>query len=234
MDNNQNFVDVDSRGYPVIFQKLRLRSWVIVFTLVAWFYVAGSKKAVLAQSQLEPTSAVKEAQVSVGSYELKAKMRENRLLRQELLGQIGIANGYIGSARDSLISISNQYKAELSQIDRQIAQTKALIVNTEKALASNQEILNDIRPAAAQGALSSVQVSRQEQVVNTLKSEIEQHNQEISRLQQEKKRLTAAHQSAVQTQEQKIAEQNQKIKQRRLEIKKLDREYEKLRSSKKS
>jgi hemolysin D len=174
----------------------------------------------------ELNTRVSSGKLSVGQTE--KQMSENRAKRQGLLNQIDSSNSIIASINSSMESSRNRNQAELSQVDRQIDQTKAGITNAQQSLASNQKILRNIKPAAAEGALSQVQVERQEQEVNKGTADLERQNQEQSRLQQEKKRLLAASQSDKQTQQQRLEEQQQQIKQRRSEIAQLNEEYARL------
>jgi hemolysin D len=164
----------------------------------------------------------------LGVGQTEQQMSENRTKRDGLVKQIESNTLNLASINSGMTSSRARLQTELSQIDKQINQTKARIIATEKALTSNQQILTDIRPAAEQGALSRVQVSRQEQEVNTRVSELAQQQQEQSRLELEKTRLVSASQSDQQTQQQRLEDQNQQIKQRRSEMEQLDKEYVRL------
>lgn len=174
----------------------------------------------------ELNSRVTSGQLGVG--QTQKQMSENRARRQGALALIDSANTNISSISSSIASARNRHQSELGQIDRQMAQANARITNAQNTLNINSKILAEIRPAAEAGALSRVQVSRQEQEVSTRTSELEQQNQELSRLQLEKNRLVAASQSDQALQQQRIEEQRQQIKSRRSEIAQLDEEYGRL------
>jgi chromosome segregation ATPase len=160
---------------------------------------------------------------------LQKQMSANRAKRQELLGKIDSSNVIIANTRIRMESNRRNKQAELSQLDRQIDQTKAKIIQAKQSLASDQKILSNIRPAAAQGAISQVQVEHQEQRVKKGIAELETLTQELERLQSEQQRLLASSKSDLQAQKVRIAEQQQVIKQHRLDIAQLEREYQILR-----
>lgn len=180
----------------------------------------------LRANMTELNTRVNSGKLGVGQTE--RQMSENRAKRTGALNQIESANANVASISASMESNRSKNQAEQTQVDRQMDQTKASITITQQQLASDQKILKNIRPAAAEGALSSVQVERQEQAVNKGVGDLERQRQEYARLQQEKKRLQSVGDSDQQNQKQRIEEQQQQIKQRRSEIAQLEEEYARL------
>ena len=188
------------------------------------------------EQQLRLESSVNElnTRLSAGKSEIgqvQKQLSENRVRRQGLVNQqpgiqsnIASINSEIASERDSLTTA-------LSQIDRQLFQNQVKIDASQKTLTINQQILSDLRPAEAAGAISRTQIDRQEQEVVTRKSELEQQILEQSRLQLEQKRLISTSKSDNQRQQQRIQEQQQTLKQRQSEIAQLDEEYARLQLS---
>ncbi|MDY7015243.1 MAG: HlyD family efflux transporter periplasmic adaptor subunit [Cyanobacteriota bacterium] len=76
-------------------------------------------------------------------------------------------------------------RLEVEQLTQQLGQARIQLANARDVLATNQRILNDIRPLLEEGGISRLQVLRQEQEVGTQTSE-------VLRLQQEEKRLQLA------------------------------------------
>jgi hemolysin D len=144
---------------------------------------------------------------------LKSK-EQNRLRHQNLVVQIEGAKSRIKADRIRLA-------AETSQIDKQIAQNSARIIAAKQSLATNQSILNDIKPAAEVGAVSRVQVARQELEVKNRFIELEQQNQEKDYLLAQKKYVLTSHSNYE-------IYQQEAIKEYQVEISRLDREFAKL------
>jgi hemolysin D len=186
------------------------------------------------RNRLRTNIAELNTRLAAGQFEVaqvEKQKSENRVRRQGLQDQIRGYGANISSLKLGMEGGQNRLASELAQVDRQLAQNRARIVATQKSLTSNQEILDDIRPAAVEGALSRVQVSRQEQEVNTRRSELEQQTQEQGRLQIEKQRLLSTNRIEAQNQQQRIQEQGQLIQQRQSEIAQLDEELVRLQLS---
>jgi hemolysin D len=188
------------------------------------------------EQQRRLASSVNElnTRLSAGKSEIgqvQKQLSENRVRRQGLVNQqagigsnITSINSEIASGRDSLATA-------LSQIDRQLSQNQAKISASQRTLAINQQILTDLRPAGAAGAIARTQIDRQEQEVVTRASELEQQLQEQSRLQLEQTRLISTSKADNQRQQQRIQEQQQTLKQRQSEIAQLDEEHARLQLS---
>lgn len=69
------------------------------------------------------------------------------------------------------------------QLDRQLAQTGVKLESARRTLALNQKILADIEPLARDGAISKIQLLKQQQEVESNQSEVAQLEQEQRRLQ---------------------------------------------------
>lgn len=73
-------------------------------------------------------------------------------------------------------------KLEAEQLIKQLSQTTIKLASTKKTLSMNQGILKDIIPLANDGAISRIQLLKQQQEVENNSSEIGQLTQEIARL----------------------------------------------------
>ncbi len=73
-------------------------------------------------------------------------------------------------------------KLEAEQLTKQLSQTSIKLTSTKKTLSMNQGILKDIIPLAHDGAISRIQLLKQQQEVENNSSEIQQLTQEIARL----------------------------------------------------
>ncbi|MCY6493952.1 HlyD family efflux transporter periplasmic adaptor subunit [Leptolyngbya sp. GGD] len=69
------------------------------------------------------------------------------------------------------------------QLDRQLAQTGVKLESARRTLALNQKILADVEPLARDGAISKIQLLKQQQEVESNQSEVAQLEQEQRRLQ---------------------------------------------------
>lgn len=82
-----------------------------------------------------------------------------------------------------------QAAAEIAQIDRQLAQNSERIIIIKQSLATSKNILREIRPAVEEGAISPVQLTRQQQQVNDLTLQLEELIKERNILLIERKKL---------------------------------------------
>jgi hemolysin D len=186
------------------------------------------------QSRLRTNIAELNTRLTAGQFEVgqvEKQKSENRVRRQGLLNQISGYKDNISSLRSGLQSSGARLGSELAQVDRQLSQNQARIIAAEQTLKSNQNILADLGPAVAQGAISRVQATTQKQKVDSNASELEQQIQERGRLQIEKQRLLSASRTEAQNQQQRIQEQQQLIGQRQSEIAQLDEELVRLQLS---
>jgi hemolysin D len=186
------------------------------------------------QGRLRTNTTELNTRLLAGQFEVgqvEKQKSENRVRHEGLLNQIGGYRENISSLQSGMQSSGARLASELAQVDRQLGQNKARLIAAQQAVRSNSAILRDLGPAAREGAVARVQVSRQEQEVNTRVSELEQQTQEQGRLQEEKRRLFSANRIEAQNQQQRIQEQQQLISQRTSEIKQLDREIERLQLS---
>lgn len=117
-----------------------------------------------------------------------ALLAETVLLRAQLDGSR--SGGLTATQQERLQS--NQ--AELStrataaqlagdQLDRQLAQTGVKLDSARRTLALNQRILGDVEPLARDGAISKIQLLKQQQEVESNQAEVLQLEQEQRRLQ---------------------------------------------------
>jgi outer membrane protein TolC len=79
--------------------------------------------------------------------------------------------------------------AEIARIDRQLAQNSERIIIIKQSLATSKNILREIRPAVEEGAISPVQLTRQQQQVNDLTLQLEELIKERNILLIERKKL---------------------------------------------
>jgi hemolysin D len=157
--------------------------------------------------------------------QIQRQMSENRVRRQGLVDRLAEFQTNISSIQSEIASGQDSLATSLSQIDRQIAQNQSKVGASTKTLSINRNILTQLRPAGAAGAIARTQIDRQEQEVVNRTSELEQQNQELSRLQLEKNRLVSTSKSEMQRQQQRVQEQRQLIGQRQSEIAQLDQEH---------
>jgi hemolysin D len=186
------------------------------------------------QGRLRTNIAELNTRLAAGQFEVgqvEKQKSENRVRRQGLLNQISGYKDNIFSLKSGMESGRSRLGSELTQVDRQLGQNQARLIAAQQAVRSNAAILKDLGPAAREGAVARVQVSRQEQEVNTRVSEVEQQTQEQGRLQEEKRRLLSASRIEAQNQQQRIQEQQQLISQRTSEIAQLDEELIRLQLS---
>lgn len=115
-------------------------------------------------------------------------LAENRLYQAELGG--GAATTLSTEQRERLQSNQTELGARVSvaqleaaQLTKQLRQTQIKLNSTNKTLRINQGILRNVEPLARQGAISQIQLLKQQQDVETNQSESNQLRQEQARLQ---------------------------------------------------
>jgi hemolysin D len=183
------------------------------------------------KQRLESNQAELSTRVSAGKAEIgqvEKQIAENQVKRQGLVDRITGIQTNVTSINTEIDRSGDSLNAALSQIDRQLAQNQAKITASQKTLVINQNILTNLKPAAAEGAIAGTQIQKQEQEIVTYTSELEQQNQERSRLQLEKERLVSTSKADAQRQQQRLQEQQQLLTQARADITQLDRERERL------
>jgi hemolysin D len=186
------------------------------------------------KSRLRTNVAELNTRLAAGQFEVgqvEKQKSENQIRRQGLSNQIAGYKDNILSIKSGMDGGRSRLISELAQVDRQLGQNQARLIAAQQAVRSNSAILKDLGPAAREGAVARVQVSRQEQEVNTRVSELEQQIQEQGRLQEEKRRLLSASRIEAQNQQQRIQEQQQLISQRTSEIKQSEEEFQRLQLS---
>lgn len=186
------------------------------------------------QSRLRTNVAELNTRLAAGQFEVgqvEKQKSENRIRRQGLLNQISGYKDNILSLESGMEGGRSRLDAEIAQVDQQLGQNQARLFASQQAVRSNLTILKDLQPAAREGAVARVQVSRQEQEVNTRTSEVEQQTKEQGRLEKEKTRLRSTSRIEAQNQKQRIQEQQQLINQRTSEIAQLDEELNRLQLS---
>jgi outer membrane protein TolC len=92
-------------------------------------------------------------------------------------------------ARTTKKNKTERAAAEIAQINTQLAQNSTRIIITKQTLATNKNILREIRPAVEEGAISAVQLTRQQQHVNDLTLQLEELMKERRILLIERKKL---------------------------------------------
>jgi hemolysin D len=186
------------------------------------------------QKRLDSNVNELNTRLSAGKSEIgqvQKQLAENRVRRQGLVNQQAGIQANITSINSEIANSGNSLTTSLSQIDRQLSQNQAKIGASKQTLTINRQMLADLRPAGAAGAVARSQIDRQEQEVVTRGSELEQQIQEQSRLQLEQQRLISTSKSDTQRQQQRIQEQQQLLKQHDSEIGQLDQEYARLQFS---
>lgn len=97
-------------------------------------------------------------------------------------------NEYNTRVQAARLKISELEK-QLSQVEDQAAATQERMSTSERTLALNKGILDRISPLVTEGALSQLQLDRQEQEVLTRQDELMSREAELSRLQLEAQRI---------------------------------------------
>jgi hemolysin D len=186
------------------------------------------------QKRLDSSVNELNTRLSAGKSEIgqvQKQLAENRVRRQGLVNQQAGIQANITSINSEIANSGHSLTTSLSQIDRQLSQNQAKIGASKQTLTINRQMLADLRPAGAAGAVARSQIDRQEQEVVNRGSELEQQIQEQSRLKLEQERLVSTSKSDTQRQQQRIQEQQQLLKQHNSEIGQLDQEYARLQFS---
>ncbi len=104
---------------------------------------------------------------------------------------------------------------QIKESEKELSQTQGQLVTARKVVALNQQILNQIEPVVAEGAISKLQYQRQQQEVLTSQAEVDRLNAESQRLKVEISQATEQLQNtlALSTKDvlTKIAENQKKI-----------------------
>jgi hemolysin D len=234
---NQDKVSSELKIAPEILALTQSRTALIAENQLYRAEMSGKGSASLSpEQQKRLDSSVNElnTRISAGKSEIgqvQKQLAENRVRRQGLIDQQAGIKSNITSINSEIGNSGNSLTTSLSQIDRQLSQNQAKISASQKTLSINQQMLTDLRPAGAAGAVARSQIDRQEQEVVNRGSELEQQIQEQSRLKLEQQRLTSTSQSDTQRQQQRIQEQQQLLKQNDSQISQLDQEYARLQFS---
>lgn len=113
---------------------------------------------------------------------------ENQLYRAQLSGVTTVSHlnlEQIERLNSNTAELNSRVAAaqlEADQLAKQLNQTSIKLASTKKTLNMNQGILKDIIPLASDGAISRIQLLKQQQEVENNSSEIQQLTQEIARL----------------------------------------------------
>ncbi|NJL63055.1 MAG: HlyD family efflux transporter periplasmic adaptor subunit [Methylacidiphilales bacterium] len=145
------------------------------------------------QSQLKGSNAV-----DITSLQVPASMIDLTKSRAALLAENQVyRTQFDGNSKNSLslnqrervtssqIELDARVTANLSEIEqlkRQVEQTEIKIVSTRDTLKMNQGILNNISDLAKQGAISQIQLLKQQEEVRNAQSQLDQLTQEKARL----------------------------------------------------
>jgi hemolysin D len=186
------------------------------------------------QSRVRTNQNFQDSQVNTGKLEvaqIQKKMSENREKVRGYNTQVSSIEGIIGSINQNIVSGKNKAIAELAQVDEEIIQNTAQLTSAKKILGLNERTLSDITPVAQEGAISRVQVSRQEQEVSTRNTDVQRYSAEISRLRLKKNQIAAASTTEKQSLQQQIQQQQQQISQLRSNIVQANEEYDGLQLS---
>jgi hemolysin D len=112
---------------------------------------------------------------------------ENQLFRAQLAGaSAGLSAGQLERWQSQQAESNTRTTAAnlaVAQLQQQLAQVGVKLATVRKTLASNQGILNNLKPLAESGALSQVQYIRHQQTVDGNQAEIDHLLHEQSRLQ---------------------------------------------------
>ncbi len=119
-----------------------------------------------------------------------ALVAENQMYRTHLdggsTGKLSIdQRERIASSQIELDARVGASQSEIEQLNRQVEQTDIKIASTEDTLKMNQGILNNITGLAQQGAISQIQLLKQQEEVRNAQSQLDQLTQEKARLKAE-------------------------------------------------
>jgi hemolysin D len=145
------------------------------------------------QSQLKGSNAVNitSLQVPTSMIDLTksraALLAENQVYRTQFDGNSknSLSLDQRERVTSSQIELDARVTANLSEIEqlkRQVEQTEIKIVSTRDTLKMNQGILNNISDLAKQGAISQIQLLKQQEEVRNAQSQLDQLTQEKARL----------------------------------------------------
>ncbi len=111
---------------------------------------------------------------------------ESRFLRAQLTG---VTSGLSTDQQQRLQFKNSETQArteasqlQAAQLERQLAQAEVKRATAAETLATNQGVLNQVKPLADQGAISQLQYLKQKQEVSANQSEVQQLEQEQQRL----------------------------------------------------
>jgi hemolysin D len=181
------------------------------------------------RNRVRTNQQLQDSQVDTGKSEvavIQKRMSENREKVQGYKTQILSIEGIIGSINQNMVNGKNKTVAELAQVDEEINQNIAQLASAKKILSLNERTLSDITPVAKEGAISRVQVSRQEQEVSTRNTDVTRYSVEINRLGLKKKQIEATSTTDKQGLQQQIQQQQQQISQLRSNIVQANEEYD--------
>lgn len=118
-----------------------------------------------------------------------ALMAENQIYQAQLQGQSGAAN----LTTEQQIRLQTRQtesttrlataQLEVDQLRQQLAQVKVQLANARNLLSVNEGILRDLQTLATEGGISRLQYLKQQQDVETRKTEVQKLQQEQERLQ---------------------------------------------------
>lgn len=147
------------------------------------------------------TSQLRGANVDVTSLQVPASMidltksraalvAENQMYRTHFdggsTGKLSIdQRERIASSQIELDARVNASQSEIEQLKRQVEQTDIKIASTKDTLKMNQGILNNITGLAKQGAISQIQLLKQQEEVRNAQSQLDQLSQEKARIRAE-------------------------------------------------
>jgi hemolysin D len=148
------------------------------------------------QSQLKGSNTldITSLQVPVSMIDLTksraALLTENQVYRTQFDGnsKSGLSLEQRERVTSSQIELDARVTAsqsDIEQLKRQVEQTEIKIASTKDTLKMNQGILNNISGLAQQGAISQIQLLKQQEEVRNAQSQLEQLTQEKARLQAE-------------------------------------------------
>lgn len=166
----------------------------------------------LQSSQAELNSRIAAAELEVAQLEKQAS--QNRVQRTG-------AQNLLTVNQSILQDIQSGSQSKVGQLGKQENQNRVRLASAKELLNVNQGIYKDIKPVADAGAISRVQLLRQQQEVTTRQSEVNQLAQEQARLQLEKLQTVSEAQA-------ELSKQQKEVSSRRTEIDQLDQEYARL------
>jgi len=171
-----------------------------------------SQRERLQSSQAELNSRAAAAELEVA--QLEKQLMQNRV---QLAGAQELLQVNLGILKD----VISGGRSKIAQLENQASQNRIKRSGAQKLLSVNEGILKDIEPVAEAGAISRVQLLRQQQEVTTRQTTVQELDEELARLRLAKSETESASRAD-------LLKQQQEVNRRQTEIGQLTQEQARL------